>query len=59
MLYLIIGVLAVRAAVMAAPLLARRDDDRRLRELDRFWAARRLTTSWAGAPLVDGRAGEA
>ena len=55
MLYLIIGVLFVRAVVMTVPLVLRRDD-RRLRELDRYWTARRLTTSWS---LSDGRAGEA
>jgi hypothetical protein len=53
-LYLIIGVLAVRTVFVAAPLLVRRDT--RLRELDRYRAARRLTTSWARG---DGRAGEA
>ncbi len=54
MLYVIIGVLAVRAVLVAAPMLLRRDT--RLRELDRFWTARRLTTSWARG---DGRPGEA
>lgn len=58
MLYLIIAVLVVRAAVVAAPMLLRRDKG--LRELDRFRSARRLTTSWALGPqaLADGPAGD-
>jgi hypothetical protein len=55
-LYLIIGVLAVRAVLVAAPMVVRRD--RGLRELDRFHAARRLTTSWSRGPLADGPAGK-
>ena len=44
MLYLVILVLAVVAAAQAAPLLR---IDKTVRELDRFWNARRLTTGWA------------
>lgn len=54
MLYLVIAALVVVAAVVAAPMLK---PDNRLRELDRFWTARRLTTSWAG-PGQDGPPGE-
>jgi hypothetical protein len=43
-LYLVILVLAIVAASQAAPLLR---FDKTVRELDRFWTARRLTTSWA------------
>lgn len=57
MLYLVIAALLVRAAVVAAPMLLRRDKGHR--ELDRFRTARRLTTSWAGPQaLADGPAGE-
>lgn len=52
---LVIVILMVSAAVTARPMLRR---DNRLRELDRYWHARRLTTSWAGHPAVDGPAGE-
>jgi len=60
-LYLIIGVLAVTAVVLAAPMLPMLRRDARLRELARFRTARRLTTSWAlgPRPLADGPAGEA
>jgi hypothetical protein len=43
-LYLVILVLAAVAATQAAPLLR---IDRTMRDLDRFWTARRLTTGWA------------
>jgi hypothetical protein len=52
---LVIVILMVSAVVTARPMLRR---DSRLRELDRFWHARRLTTSWAGHTAVDGPAGE-
>ena len=54
MLQLVIFVLAVVAAVVAAPMVK---PDTRLREVERFWTARRLTTSWAG-PAADGPAAE-
>ena len=53
-LQLVIFVLAVVAAVVAAPMVK---PDTRLREVERFWTARRLTTSWAG-PAADGPAAE-
>jgi hypothetical protein len=43
-LYLVILVLVVVAAAQAAPLFR---IDKPMRDLDRFWTARRLTTSWA------------
>lgn len=44
MLYLVILALAVVAAVQAAPLFRFHNP---MRDLDRFWTARRLTTGWA------------
>jgi hypothetical protein len=43
-IYVIIAVLAVVGAVMAAPLLRFENP---MRELDRWWTARHLTTGWA------------
>jgi hypothetical protein len=43
-LYLVILALAVAAGVQAAPLLRFENP---MRELDRWWTARQLTTSWA------------
>lgn len=44
MIYLIIAVLAVVGAVQAAPVLRFENP---MRELDRWWRARHLTTGWA------------
>jgi hypothetical protein len=50
-LYLVIAVLVVVAALVATPMLRR---NTRLDEVDRFHVARSLTTSWSGggAPHV-------
>ena len=44
MLYLVILALAVVAAVIAAPLFRFENP---MRELDRWWTARQLTTGWS------------
>jgi hypothetical protein len=44
LLYLVIAALAVVAAVQAAPLLR---FEKPMRDLERWWAARSLTSSWA------------
>lgn len=44
MLYLVIAVLVIVAALVAAPFLRRNN---RLDEVDRFHVARSLTTSWS------------
>ena len=54
MLYLVIFVLLVTAGVVAAPMVK---PDTSLREVDRFWTARRITGSWAGVAL-EGQADE-
>jgi hypothetical protein len=54
-LYLVIFALAVVAAVVAAPMLR---FDKPMRELDRWWAARNLTTDWSRQPARGGRADE-
>jgi hypothetical protein len=43
-LYLVIFALAVAAAVIAAPRLRH---DTTMRDLDRWWTARQLTTGWS------------
>lgn len=44
MLYLVIFALAVVAVVVAAPMLRFTNP---MRELERWWAARELTTDWS------------
>ena len=44
MLYLVIFALAVTAAAIAAPMLRL---DTTMRDLDRWWTARQLTTGWS------------
>ena len=44
MLYLVIFALIVAAAVIAAPMLRL---DTTMRDLDRWWTARQLTTGWS------------
>jgi hypothetical protein len=46
-LYLVIAVLAVVAVSVALPLLRR---NTRLDEVDRFYVARSLTTTWSSEP---------
>ncbi|MDP9182913.1 MAG: hypothetical protein M3P04_09095 [Actinomycetota bacterium] len=56
MLYLVIFALAVLAAVVAAPMLR---FDNPMRELDRWWTARDLTTDWSRQLAHGGGADEA
>jgi hypothetical protein len=55
-LYLVIAVLAVVAAVVAAPMLRFENP---MRELDRWWNARHLTTDWSRQLAHGGGADEA
>jgi hypothetical protein len=50
-LYLVILALAVVAAVEAAPLFRFENP---MRELDRWWTARHLTTRWSQGPVRSG-----
>ena len=51
MLYLVILALAVVAGVQAAPLFRFENP---MRELDRWWQARHLTTGWSHGPARSG-----
>ena len=56
MLYLVIAGLMVAAAVVAAPMLRFENP---MRELDRWWNARHLTTDWSRQLAHGGGADEA
>jgi hypothetical protein len=50
-LYLVIFALAIVAGVQAAPLFRFENP---MRELDRWWQARHLTTGWSHGPARTG-----